>query len=79
MNVGSDDRNEGEQPGECLEHGFEVTAVHVDGYRLRQTRQCAGCGAVEYVPSVGDYAAGDVTYESRQPLFSRRDAHDPIG
>ena len=61
------------------EHVFEVATVHVDGFRLRQTRVCAGCGAVEYVPSVGDYAAGDVTYDARQPLFSRRDAHDPIG
>ena len=65
--------------GDACEHVFEVSTVHVDGYRLRQTRVCVGCGAVEYVPSVGDYAAGDVTYESRQPLFSRRDAHDPIG
>ena len=78
MRVGSDDRNEGDGAGECAGHVFEVAAVHVDGYRLRQTRTCR-CGAVEYVPSVGDYAAGDVTNESRQPLFSRRDAHDPIG
>ena len=64
---------------EACEHDFELTSAHVDGYRLRQTRTCRWCGAVEYVPSVGDYAAGDVTYEGRQPLFSRRDAHDPIG
>ena len=77
--VGLDDRNDGDGPGECAGHAFELTAAHVEGYRLRQTRTCTGCGAVEYVPSVGDYAAGDVTYESRQPLFSRRAAHDDIG
>lgn len=79
MRVGADDANRGNGAGECPGHVFEVSTVHVDGCRLRQTRVCRRCGAVEYVPSVGDYAAGDVTYESRQPLFSRRDAHDPIG
>ena len=79
MCVGADDANQGNRPGECAGHDFEVTVIHVDGYRLRQTRQCRWCGAVEYVPSVGDYAAGDVTYEGRQPLFSRRTAHDERG
>lgn len=61
-------------------HDWVLAGVEVSGLRLRQTRECAGCGAIEWAPSVGDQrGAGETVMESRQPLFSRRAAHDEIG
>ena len=78
--MGLDDRDEG-GPGECPEHVFNISALHLDGLRLRRVLTCR-CGATAYQPAPGDYAGlgtDDTTYESRQPLVDLRDAHDDIG
>lgn len=79
--MGQDDSNEGPGAGECRGHVFDISALHVDGLRLRRVLTCR-CGATAYQPAPGDYAGlgtDDTTYESRQPLVDLRDAHDDIG
>jgi hypothetical protein len=75
--MGVDDRDDCGPDG----HDFSIAQLHVDGLRLRRVSACA-CGAISYEPSPADYAdlgRADTTYESRQPLVSRRDAQDDIG
>lgn len=47
--MGADDRNEGHEPGECVEHawtGMQMVAAHEGAYI---ERECGRCGAVAIV------------------------------
>ncbi|EFQ83234.1 hypothetical protein HMPREF0063_11507 [Aeromicrobium marinum DSM 15272] len=44
--MGDDDRNEGDGPGECLEHAWKLKGVTIAMDGAHEDYKCLRCGAV---------------------------------
>lgn len=47
--MGSDDRNEGSGPGECIEHAWQITTVLLGNDGAYVEQECQRCPAVSVI------------------------------